>query len=261
MEIKSQLKKVLPPLLYALMLGAYGKLFLTGEIFLYLRPRYAYLSLLVMVFLVILIVYSSYLIIKKPQEEGDFKFSYLILCLPFLVALLHTPEMYSEQTIQRKKKLYDLQTAPLIAEEPGESVENGIENQLITLDREHFYYYLHEIYIDENYQKYLHKPVIIRGIYFQDDEYFRENQAFVGRFIMYCCAADAVMDGLYLEFEGDHPPVETGEWLEAEGTLEYGETLTEGEMPLVRVKEWRQIDREPSNYVFPTFPEYMEPEN
>jgi uncharacterized repeat protein (TIGR03943 family) len=252
MEAKRILQNIATLFLYVIILGSYGKLFFTGEVFTYLRPVYAYLSFMVAFFVFILLSYSLYLLIRRKHALLRFKCTYLVIIIPFMASLLHTPGSYSAQTIEKKIRNYRMDKHSLLAERFKAVHDKSID--IININEETFYLYLYEFYMKKGYKSYLNRSFVIRGIYFRNNKNFYKKHAFVGRFIMVCCAADALMDGFFLKFNGDLPSIEPGKWIEVKGRLIYEMTKSDKMMPVIEVSSYRSIRAERNNYILPVLP-------
>jgi putative membrane protein len=249
MELKTTYKNILAVVFYIAIIAGYAKLFITGEIFLYLRPVYAYLSFLVYFFFITLILFSLFQIARRNNKDFGLKLSYILLLIPFIAAFTHTPQSFSSETIKRKLKKYNLANDSTISTKPTRLIDKTKETLII--DKMNFYFYLNEFYENQNHAYYIESNFTISGIYFHEAEWFNKDQAFIGRLVMVCCAADAVMDGFYLQFENGLPELEPGKWIEVNGILEYKDTMKDGTMPVFSVRNYREIAEEESKYIIP----------
>ncbi len=238
--------------LYVLAMTAYIKVFMTGEVFIYLRSRYAYLSIAVFIFLFVLTVFSFYLLLVKKKVVLKFKVSYLVLFIPFIIAIVHTPQSYSINTLQKKMRKYKLSKNPLLYKR-FKAVHDK-NKDLIVITKDNFYLYIYEFYQKKRFRNYVHNPFVIRGIYFKNKSSFFDNHAFVGRMIMACCAADAIMDGFFLKFNNKLPTIKPGKWIEVKGKLIFENVKNHGKMPVIEVSSYEEIKAESSIYIIPALP-------
>jgi uncharacterized repeat protein (TIGR03943 family) len=249
METKRKVHNILTLVFYFTVIAAYVKIFATGEVFIYLRARYAYLSVLVILFIVFLSIFSLSLLLVKKKVMLRFKTSYLVLFIPFMIAIFHTPTGYSIQTIQKKMRTYRLEKNPVLSEKFEASHDK--KKDLIIINKDNFYHYIYEFYKKKRFRNYESNPFVIRGIYFRNSKHFFDNHAFVGRLIMSCCAADAVMDGFFLKFENKLPDIDPGKWIEVKGKLVFEKTREDGFMPVLTVTSYKKIAAEKTSYILP----------
>lgn len=84
---------------------------------------------------------------------------------------------------------------------------------------DNFYRFLNEVYYGKNKDSYIGKTFEITGMKFYDTNNFFANQAYVGRYLMMCCSADAMVAGFYIQ--GDKLASFKNEtWIKVRGKIE-----------------------------------------
>ncbi|MBL8993553.1 MAG: hypothetical protein JNM63_09450 [Spirochaetia bacterium] len=69
----------------------------------------------------------------------------------------------------------------------------------VQVGSDNFYRFLNEVYYGKNKDSYIGKTFEVTGMVFHDTNNFYANQAYVGRYLMMCCNADAMVAGFYIQ--------------------------------------------------------------
>ncbi len=101
---------------------------------------------------------------------------------------------------------------------PGRTVA-GEKNPEIRVNSDNFYKFLNELYYGKNKDQYVGRTFEIIGMVFRDPNNFYSNQAYVGRYLMMCCASDAMVAGFYIQ--GDKiSGFKNESWIKVRGKIE-----------------------------------------
>lgn len=89
----------------------------------------------------------------------------------------------------------------------------------VQVGSDNFYRFLNEVYYGKNKDSYIGKTFEITGMVFHDTNNFYANQAYVGRYLMMCCSADAMVAGFYIQ--GDKlASFKNESWIKVRGKIE-----------------------------------------
>ncbi len=135
----------------------------------------------------------------------------------------------------------------------GSAVKAPIpETGTIELDARSYYDLYNQIYDDMHALE--GRTIMVDG-FVHFDTSFAENELLVGRMLMWCCAADAVLLGFMSRLNGQALPSEDA-WVTVTGSIELREftnphTGEKYEIPYVQVESISPTERPQFEYVFP----------
>jgi putative membrane protein len=114
-------------------------------------------------------------------------------------------------------------------------------------------YYKIQFILYENVELFSGKDILVTGFLYRDSE-FNSGFFLCARYIMWCCAADAVLSGYVSEYPGAET-LEPEVWLRVYGTLETTSFFNSSEgrqktIPKIRVKNIEYIDPPRLQYIF-----------
>jgi putative membrane protein len=92
------------------------------------------------------------------------------------------------------------------------------------------------------------EPVDVIGFVYRDER-FGADQFFVTRFVVSCCAADAAVSGMVVEWPAG-AALETDAWVRVTGTLAAGQ-LGDTTLPVVRAQSVDPVDPPQQPYLYP----------
>jgi uncharacterized repeat protein (TIGR03943 family) len=92
------------------------------------------------------------------------------------------------------------------------------------------------------------EPVDVIGFVYRDER-FGNDQFFVTRFVVSCCAADAAVSGVVVEWP-EGAALETDAWVRVTGTLAAGQ-LGDTTLPVVRAQSVDPVDPPQQPYLYP----------
>ncbi len=274
---------------YFLWLAVYTKLIFLDKLKFYVSPIMNIFSWSVWLFLNTIILISFFALLDRKQLSFRWRYTVYLVPLIFLL-IINDPTLSTASLDKKGKKIsigsqYVESTTSLpkkeapkfdsshkvegltelerlsrqIKEQPAPLSQN--EGDIIVQSKQplpKIIYNLHQSEEFSNhflsiYQRtylYLNQPMLIRGMYLDDKETCLQNQAIVGRFMITCCVADAVIEGFILQFRATKPQIQTGRWVEVYGKFYAGRTKKKP-LPIFFVDEMRYSQPDSYPYFYP----------
>lgn len=222
----------------------------TGDINNYLAPQmqiYLKISIVPMVLMGLVLCFNN-------KIHYRFKIGDLALLLPLAMLILAgNGRLTSDFASNRSSSFIKNQTIIIAGEK--ESVESDESEEKISTESDEKEEIDFEI-IDSNYnelanyitypinpsnlEKLTNKRIKVSGLSLKKASYLPENYVMIGKYSIYCCAADAEFIGFILDY--DKSKVENNTWYEVEGVLEKSEDANGYTIMVVKVDSIKEID-------------------
>lgn len=279
----------LQQLFKAIIVGGFAVFFIrlhyTGEIVLYINPKYVLMSQIaacafVFFFLVQVcrIWHSTHTTevncmdccSHNDQKSGLFPkrlLSYLIIIFPLITAFTLSPTILDASIAAKKGTLLPqlkddyLEDPPEEYADHYEILENNnyltndayeaemaklAEMDAIKMDGDLYAPYYEAISTDP--QQFIGRKITFSGFVYKEAG-LAENQLVLSRFIITHCIADATVVGFLTEFD-EANAYEADSWIEMSGTLDVT-TYNGEELPVVKVTSWKATETPLDPYIFP----------
>ena len=134
-----------------------------------------------------------------------------------------------------------------VEDTPSDSSDIELQDGVIIMDSNNFYYCLNEIY--ENMEGYEGMSIEVIGFVFKDCEGLSANEFVPARLLMVCCAADMIPIGFLCRYD-KASDLETDSWVKVTGTL--GSTEFDGDViPYINAINVEKTEQPNDNYIYP----------
>lgn len=248
----NNLQDILKQLLYTFWILFYVKLLVFNDIQYYINPVLNIFSWIMFVFILSFWFLSVFNLLKGKKLQ--FKKIYLIYFIPFFMLLGLESSVLGNRSLERKSSLVNSKSVSNANKgdrnDSEKKTEQSAEAGLINIvSPQKFAEYLDKIYSPS--KKYYNKEFVIKGLFFKDKEACLDNQAVIGRYVLTCCAADAVFTGYVVEFK-QKPALKKGEWFEVNAVLKKKQTKI-GKIPVFEVNTFKKVKEDATPYIYPTF--------
>jgi uncharacterized membrane protein YcgQ (UPF0703/DUF1980 family) len=127
------------------------------------------------------------------------------------------------------------------------ALSDATSSEVIKINGDNFYQMLNMIYYGSEKEKMLGKRLKLSGMFFKDADSFYSNQAYVGRYVIFCCASDTSIAGFFIE--GQFPKYKKEQWVSASGTVQM-RTTPQGKLPVVVLDKIDNASEE-DPYIYP----------
>ncbi|SFI63886.1 TIGR03943 family putative permease subunit [Thermoflavimicrobium dichotomicum] len=234
-------------------------LLVTGEISLFVHPKFRWLIGVSIAFLMILGLIQLWNLDGKEMHTIR-HWSYAIVLLPLILFVVVPPKAldasiaakkgvtYMDSKAIAKQKESAKQTEK---EDPGEDVVQSFRKKveplkkksIIEIDEENYGELYTLIYSFPSELK--GKKIKVKGFVYLDPN-IQQNEFVLGRFTVTCCTADASVIGFVFKTE---KPFKENQWLEATGTIQ---TRKENgaDVPVIRLDSYELIPAPKDPYVY-----------
>ncbi len=118
----------------------------------------------------------------------------------------------------------------------------------IKVNGDNFYQVLNQVYYGSEKDKMLGKRLNLSGMFFKDADSFYSNQAYLGRYVMFCCASDTSIAGFFIE--GKLKAFKKEQWVSATGTIQLKAT-PQGKLPVVVLDQLEKAAEE-DPFIYPS---------
>jgi putative membrane protein len=237
-------------------------LIITRELSYFINPRFQYLSIFSLIFLLILgcVQINHY---KRPSAHRIGTWGYLIVLLPICAFLLFPSKPLDASIADQKVYTYVPTEKPKNQstnqqqlaqeddswEEPYKQKASELEKlSVITLSSKN---YLEVTNVLMMYpEKFVGKKITSTGFVYRE-EGLKDNQFVLARLSMACCVADAGVVGFLIDTPLSNQ-FKKDQWYEIEGTFEITKNET-GEVPGIKLKSYKRVPALKDSYVYQQF--------
>jgi putative membrane protein len=245
------------------------QLIITGELSLFVNPRFTWLivaSVLILVLLGLVQLWNM----KGSELHRIGAWGYLVLLLPMAMYLLIPPKALDASIASKKGVSYlsaksvneqqQKKSAPSSASDtnadPLAVPEDPYKKFIPQLQREPVIHLSQETYADYyntlNFypQQFKGKKIKLKGFVYRDDT-MKKNQLVVGRFSVTCCTADAIVIGFLTE-GAKTATLKDNDWVEVTGSLDVG--MYDGvDMPVIKLEAVEKVKPLKDPYIYFTY--------
>lgn len=229
-------------------------LIISGDILFYVHPRSIKFTTATALVFTLLTILQVKKITAEPRRP--LHFGYLIFILPLILAWTVAPQGITEEiSITRGiNVLADQQREGFSLFFGGNRTGYDYSQDDVLVIEDHFFEgALNEI--RNNLDQYENQKISLYGFIFRH-EHFDKDTFFISRLLITCCAADAMITGILARLD-QGAEYDDYEWVEVSGIIEralYYDVWQnkEYEVPVVRVKTIKRIDKPLQPYVYPS---------
>lgn len=221
------------------------KVYVTGEIALYVHPKMnVYILICGIIFAILALLNFENMLTDKENRLNK---SLLIFIIPLCLALFVPPTSLSGSTIQNKGMnlaIYsnsnnNKPSSPEPVAKPNEGVEIKVTGDNFTQTM----YDLHG-----QLDQYIGQTIQISGYIFKD-ETFKSNEFVIGRTMVACCTADASLIGLKCENPKEQE-LKNDDWYVVTGKINKV-NLDGTQIPGIEVTSMEKTNKPVNQYVYP----------
>ena len=250
------------------------KLLKTGQITLYINPRFIPLTKFALVFLAILscFAFSDFLRVYNSKDNNFWSLKgvpFLVL-LAVLTPLAFSPKVLDSSMASQKGMISYQQKSQNQAQNTGigktSTLTNANDNQsvrevndsgskkqitqaetiassdgVIQLNENNYYIFLDDLY--NNKDKYIGKEIEVDG-FIMHLKLLGPNQFLAARYLMSCCAADTSVTGFAVESKAPYPD---NTWVKVRGKL----TKMDDNGPYIKMTKIQRIAKPTDPYIYP----------
>jgi putative membrane protein len=249
-----------------LRLGIFGglaimifSLLLSGEIYLFINPRFKWFIVLC-IFLLILLCFVQLWNMDQPPLHRIGVGGYILIFFPLFIYLLLPPKALDASIATKKGVSYKSQQPTKKNEASNPNLPNAMTqtpeeaDPLVPKLKKMDTIYLTE----ETYIKYFNtlssfpkefegKEIQVKGFVYYDDQ-LPKHQFVTGRFTITCCAADATVIG-FITDPSEDVQLKANDWIEIKGKLKT--TKYRGmDMPMIEMESYQSISPPKDPYVY-----------
>ncbi|TCS95680.1 TIGR03943 family putative permease subunit [Hazenella coriacea] len=245
----------------ALMLSS---LLISGEISLYVNPRFKWLIGISVLLLIILGTVQLWNLRGGELHRVRF-WGYFLVSLPVLIYIFLPPKVLDASVAQQKGVTYvspnavatsSTTTQPnggssgepeiMDVENPYKKMIQEIKQQpVITLTEKNYSDYMNAISLYPEEVK--GKKIKLIGFVYRD-ETLKEDEFVTGRFTVTCCAADATVVGFLTKWN-QAQTLKLNQWVEVNGQLDM--VLSEGfNLPIIQLESYEMIEPLKDPYIY-----------
>ncbi|MDG5785893.1 TIGR03943 family protein [Evansella sp. AB-P1] len=243
----------------------------TGEITKFINPQYtAFSQIASVIFLLLFFIQVPRIFISREQAEdhdyctilgcnhemGDKRkvslktgVVYSIILLPLVTGLLFPyKELGAAEAVKRGICYTPIQkhsSHSEVLETSNKTLDEMVRSPVLILDNFNFLDYVNNIITYP--ELFNEKPIELEGFILMDDTL--SHHPLLGRFLVTHCVADAHVTGLLLSNDDENLRNING-WVKVNGQIKRLET-NGIEIPIIQVKEWKQIDQPEAPYIYP----------
>ncbi len=219
-----------------------------GQLTWYINARFIPLTIFGIVMLAILaqIIFSEIKRSRQREQNGEHEHDHppapaalWIMLIPLLIGILIPPRPLDSSAFATKG--FNT-TAPLVSADSSAQLFETPSEERSVLDWIKLFNYEEDIslFIGE-------KASVIGFVYF--DEQLEENQFFVSRFVVSCCAADGFAIAMPAEW-GDATSLQQDSWVLVKGEIQ-SITLNDRHVPLIVANSVQEVPVPNQPYLFP----------
>lgn len=250
---------------YAFWLTVIAKILIAGESSSFLRPEFIYILILGCITLLIFIFTACF----SDSADDSAKSSFLhmaIMVLPLFYYLNAQGEFLGKQAYEKRRtglpaisaaadteeQIADLEAVP---SENGAVTDATLDNMQIyqlpaQLETDRDELTILDIYDDP--EKYMGKNVMIKGMVHKDDaeitDKFGSEVFLLYRFVITCCAADAIPAGMLVD-AADCSSYHEGDWIAVQGTF-IAIKKDEENIPMIKAPTITKINAPENPYLY-----------
>ncbi|MBN2442486.1 MAG: TIGR03943 family protein [Spirochaetales bacterium] len=228
-------------------------LILSNKLYDFLHPRMFIFAIIAVIILFIISGYQCLKIFKSDIKNRSFQKGFLIFIIPLFLGFA-ARNIDTSSALAQAQGNGDGQIVELDAvskKYTDVDIKELLKRPVIKVDDKEYYKIQFILY--ENAELFSGKEIDIIGFLYRDDDFTQPDIFLLARYIMWCCAADAVLSGYVCDYP-DTDKLHMDTWVRVSGTLgissyvdNNGKNVT---IPKIIVKKITAIDPPAKKYIF-----------
>lgn len=232
----------------------YFKIIKNNEIIMYVHPRFIPFAIFGMISMFIVAIFLITESLQRKKKKLRFK-NYVTFIIPLIMIFLMQSTSANSFSLMKTDNIntnsneisnVNSSTPKIESDEQDENNNLYIKNSVIEVDTDNF---LNSVDIlTENADKYEGQEIEIEGFVHKNTT-LKDNEFIVGRFVMICCAADLLVEGIKCDSNNQEIyPSDT--WVKIQGKINT-ETVNSEIEPIIVVEHIEKDPNPDTKYLYP----------